>query len=246
MQKPKKWILIRGLARGKGHWGSFPQKMQKFFPNDQIEMIDLPGNGERNQEQSPLAISEYVADLRQQSQFVKQNESFHLLGISLGAMIAVQWLNDHPQEVEKAHLICTSSASTSAFYQRYQLRNYLPTLRLFFAAKDPELYEQTVLAMTTNDFARRQAELPGLVEYSRKYPELRGNVVRQLLAASRFQVPKNLPKSVNLLGSFGDGLVSPHCTLQLGKLWGVEPKMHDAAGHDLPIDDPQWVLEQLL
>ncbi|MEK2688283.1 alpha/beta fold hydrolase [Bdellovibrio sp. GT3] len=246
MQAPRKWILLRGLGRGKGHWGTFPQEMQKFFPEDQIEMIDLPGNGERNHEQSPLAIKQYVKDLRANSKFVSQGESFHLLAISLGAMIAAQWLHDHPDEIIKAHLICTSSSGTSPFYHRYQMHNYLPTLKLFLAGTDPVAYERAILEMTTNDLNRRAAEFPGFVEYTRKYPEARGNVLRQLLAASRFKIPKKLPKEVNLMGSYGDRLVSPHCTLQLGRLWGVQPKMHDSAGHDLPIDAPQWVLEQLL
>ncbi|WP_413581937.1 alpha/beta fold hydrolase [Bdellovibrio sp. HCB288] len=246
MRAPRKWILLRGLARGKGHWGTFPQEMQKFFPDDQIEMIDLPGNGERNHEQSPLAIKEYVQDLRANSKFVSEGEPFHLLAISLGAMIAAQWLHEHPEEIIKAHLICTSSSGTSPFYHRYQMHNYFPTLKLFLAGSDAVAYEQAILEMTTNDPARRAAEFPGFVEYSRKYPEARGNVLRQLLAASRFKIPKKLPKEVNLMGSYGDRLVSPQCTLQLGRLWGVEPKMHDSAGHDVPIDDPQWVLEQLL
>lgn len=246
MQKPKRWILLRGLARGRGHWGSFAEEMQKFFPNDQIEMIDLPGNGERNQEPSPWTVPDYVADLRQRSQFVKDGEPFQLLAVSLGAMIAVQWLKEFPNEVEKAHLICTSSATTSPFYHRYKVGNYLPTLSLFFSGQDPAAYEKTILEMTTNNLDRRASELPRLVEYTRQYPEQRGNVLRQLLAASRFQIPKTLPKEVNLLGSYGDRLVSPNCTLELGKLWGIQPKMHNTAGHDLPVDDPQWILEQLL
>ncbi|WP_413557552.1 alpha/beta fold hydrolase [Bdellovibrio sp. HCB209] len=246
MAKSRKWILLRGLARGKGHWGSFAEEMQKFFPEDRIEMIDLPGNGERNHVQSPLSISDYVKDVRAQSQFVKEGEPFHLLAISLGAMVAVQWLKEFPSEVEKAHLICTSSSSTSPFYHRYQPGNYLPTLRLFFSGSDPAAYESTILEMTTNNPERRQVEFARLVEYTRQYPEQRGNVLRQLLAASRFQIPKTLPKEVNLLGSYGDRLVSPNCTLQLGKLWGIQPKMHNSAGHDVPIDDPKWILEHLL
>jgi pimeloyl-ACP methyl ester carboxylesterase len=245
MQQTNKWILLRGLARGKGHWGSFPEEMQKFFPDAKIEMIDLPGNGERNSEQSPITVSDYVKDLRAQSQFVKEGDPFQILAVSLGAMIAVQWMHEHPTEVAKAHLICTSSASTSPFYHRYQLPNYLPTLRMF-AQPDAELSESTILEMTTNDLNRRALEFPRLLNYSKRYPEKRGNVLRQLIAASRFQIPKQPPGEINLLGSFGDRLVSPKCTLSLGKRWGIEPKMHNAAGHDVPIDDPRWVLEHLL
>jgi pimeloyl-ACP methyl ester carboxylesterase len=240
-----RWILLRGLARGKGHWGSFPEDMQKFFPEAQIEMLDLPGNGERHQEQSLLSMSEYVQDLRSRSHLVKDGKSFQILAISLGGMVAIQWMREFPNEVSKLHLICTSTASTSPFYHRYQKENYLPTLRLFL---DPtiEKMERTILEMTTNNLQRRQQFFMEFVEYSKKYPELRGNVLRQLIAASRFRIPQKPPGEINLLGSYGDRLVSPKCTLRLGKRWGIEPKMHDAAGHDIPIDDPQWVLEHLL
>ncbi|MBO9665643.1 MAG: alpha/beta hydrolase [Bdellovibrio sp.] len=245
MSAPKKWILLRGLARGKGHWGSFTTRLQEHFPNDQFELLDLPGNGERNKVTSPISIGDYVHDLRRQSQFVKDGEPFHLLAISLGAMVAAEWMHEFPHEVCKAHLICTSSSDLSPFYHRYQLRNLIPSLGLSLE-KDPAQWESVVLKMTTNSQARREEELPGMVEYSKQHPEFRLNVIRQLVAASRFSFPKDLPGDVNLIGSFGDRLVSPACTLKLAERWGIKARMHPWSGHDIPIDDPQWLLEHLL
>ena len=109
MTNTRNWILLRGLARGRGHWGSFAEKIRERFPNDKFEFLDLPGNGERNNVKSPMRISDFVKDLRTQSQFVKNGECFQILAVSLGAMIAVEWMREFPHEVSKAYIVCTSS-----------------------------------------------------------------------------------------------------------------------------------------
>ncbi|KGF78004.1 hydrolase, partial [Massilia sp. JS1662] len=39
------WVLMRGLTRESGHWGTFMGKLQARFPDDRIVALDLPGNG---------------------------------------------------------------------------------------------------------------------------------------------------------------------------------------------------------
>lgn len=245
MQSPRRWILLRGLARGRGHWGSFAKKMQEYFPQDEFEFIDLPGNGERYQEQSPIAVADFVKDLRARSQFVKDGKPFHILAVSLGAMVAVEWMREFPHEVKKAVLVCTSSSGFSPFYDRYRLRNYLPSLRLV-AATDPAKWEREVLNLVTNSHDRREAEIGPMIEYSKHNPIQVANVLRQLIAASRYRFPKDAPGDIKIIGSHGDRLVSPRCSLEIAKGWGLKPAMHPWAGHDIPVDDPKWLIEHLL
>lgn len=239
------WILLRGLVRGTEHWGSFKDRLQKRFPNDTLEYLDLPGNGRRCAEESPLKISEYVTDLRAHSELVKKGEKFKILSMSLGAMVTVEWMRQFPEEVTQAFLMCTSSSGFSPFYHRFLLNNYLRIPRLLAAQNDVEFVEKSILEMTTNNFQRQQAELSSFVEYSKSFRLKPQNAIRQLLAASRYRFPKQAPGSVCLIGSYGDRLVSPQCTLEIGKAWGLVPQMHPWGGHDLAIDDPEWVLEQL-
>jgi predicted alpha/beta hydrolase family esterase len=49
---------------------------------------------------------------------------------------------------------------------------------------------------------------------------------------------------VLVLASLGDGLVDPACSWRMAKAWGVELRLHASAGHDLPLDDPEWVARQ--
>ncbi|MGZ3773072.1 MAG: alpha/beta fold hydrolase [Pseudobdellovibrionaceae bacterium] len=245
MQQPKNWILLRGLARGTGHWGSFVERMKKHFPQDRFELIDLPGNGGRNEEQSPLNISEYVKDLRMHSEFVKKGQPFNILSVSLGSMVTVEWLREYPHEVQKAYLVCTSSMGFSSVHQRFLPANYLKAFQLLKARGDESEYEKVVLEMVTNSHARRQAEGLALMAYTKTHPMHFSNIVRQLIAASRYRFPKEAPGDIRLIGSYGDKLVSPKCTLKIGESWGVRPAMHPWAGHDIAIDDPDWLIEQL-
>lgn len=246
MPQTKNWILLRGLARGVGHWGSFANKMQEAYPNDKFELLDLPGNGARNTEKSPTNISEYVKDLRSRSEFVKNGEPFKILSVSLGAMITVEWMREFPHEVKKAYLVCTSSSGYSPFYQRFQMVNYLKSFHLLGAQDDEALWEKTILGMVTNSHERREAEMLSLMTYTKAHPMSIENMLRQMVAASRYRFPNQAPGDVQLLGSHGDRLVSPKCTLKIAERWGLKATMHPWAGHDIPIDDPRWLIEHLL
>nr|BFD63410.1 alpha/beta hydrolase [Bdellovibrio sp. HM001] len=246
MANGRNWLLLRGLARGVGHWGSFAETIQKHFPEDRFEFLDLPGNGSRHLESSPLRIADYVKDLRLRCSYVKNGQPFQILSVSLGSMITVEWMREYPHEVKRAFLTCTSSAGLSPFYHRFYLANVPQGLKLLGKLEDAELWEKTVLGMIVNNQERREAELPAMIEYSRKYPMNPTNVFRQLLAASQYRFPAQPPGEVKLLGSHGDRLVSAKCTLKIAEQWGLKAQMHPWAGHDVPVDDPQWLLEQLL
>lgn len=246
MTESKNWLLLRGLARGTGHWGSFVQKMREQFPQDRFEMIDLPGNGERHLETSPLRVGDYVHDLRARCSYVKTGESFQILSLSLGSMITVEWMREFPHEISKAYLVGTSSAGLSPFYERFNLANIPKGLRLLGKERNEVLWEKVVLGMITNSQERRESERKALQAYTAKYPMSAKNVIRQMLAASQYRFPKQVPGEVRLIGSHGDRLVSPKCTLRIAEHWRLRPSMHPWAGHDLPIDDPQWLMEQLL
>jgi pimeloyl-ACP methyl ester carboxylesterase len=239
----RSWIFLRGLCRGRGHWGDFPELFRQRYPEDEVELIDLPGNGERHQEKSPWKISDYVSLIASQSQFLREGKKVHLLGLSLGAMIAVEWAKQSPEQLAKIYLGVTSSQH-SPFYQRMQTHNYGTLLKLF-GMSSVLAREKIILHMIANKEERIQKLLPQMTAYSEKYPLRRGNFVRQISAASTVEFPEEPPVPTLLMGSWGDKLVSPECTQTLAKKWKLEARMHAWTGHDIPIDDPQWLIEQL-
>lgn len=240
----RRWILLRGLVRGRGHWGDFSERVQKAFPRDQFEFLDLPGNGERHLETSPFAIKDYVEDLRNRSELLKSGP-VHLVGISLGGMIVTEWMRRHAEEIVKGFLICTSSAKHSPSHLRFFPQNILHFAPLFLS-RDPHKYEEVVLSLNSNNQERRAEQLDRFVDYTRRFPVRRLNFFRQIFAASQYDFPEKAPGDVVLMGSHGDRLVSPTCTLDIASAWELKAEMHPWAGHEIPLDDPEWVVKNLL
>ena len=239
--KIKRWILLRGLARGAGHWADFPEILKSKLGDVEIELLDIPGNGVFNDEKSPLSLDGYVDFLREKSSLAKKG-SVGILAISLGAMIAINWATRYPNEIDGIVLSCTSSAR-SPFFRRLSWTQY-PFVLKSFLIRDEEERERTILEMICRNHSRINQYLNEFVDYARRLPINRANVVRQLLAARRFRLPEKPKVPVLLLGAWGDQFVSPRCTLDIAEYWKVTPVMHPWGGHDLVIDDPQWLAEQ--
>ena len=64
---------------------------------------------------------------------------------------------------------------------------------------------------------------------------------RQLLAAACFRAPDRCPVAALVLSSAGDRLVSPRCSRAIAEHWRLPHRVHPDAGHDLPLDAPDWV-----
>jgi pimeloyl-ACP methyl ester carboxylesterase len=73
-----------------------------------------------------------------------------------------------------------------------------------------------------------------------------GNRLRQILAAARYRPGHLKPQApVLLLNSQADRLVAPECSAAIQSKWQLPLKRHPWAGHDLPLDDGDWVVTQL-
>ena len=246
------WLLLRGLTRENRHWGDFLDQLQLAMPADQIIALDLPGNGRLNLQHSPMRIQDMVEHCR--AQLATQNIAppYNILAMSMGAMVAVAWSENYPQEVTAQVLINTSMRPFSPFYQRLLPANYGQLLKLSLLGTTPEAWERTVLQLTSNrsgdhhDDAHHDNILPHWLAYRHENPVSRSNAVRQLIAAARFHAPlAKPPVPTMLLASERDHLVSVKCSKTLASHWQCDLRVHDRAGHDLPLDDGTWVIGQL-
>jgi pimeloyl-ACP methyl ester carboxylesterase len=67
-----------------------------------------------------------------------------------------------------------------------------------------------------------------------------------LLAAISFRAATTTPPvPLLLLAAQQDKLVNVKCSITLAKRWGSPIKLHPTAGHDLPLDDGEWVARQV-
>ncbi|MFZ4286173.1 alpha/beta fold hydrolase [Variovorax sp. HJSM1_2] len=241
------WILLRGLTRESGHWGSFVSQFEAALPGQRVIALDLPGNGRLHAQCSPADVQGMVAHCRTTLAEMSITEPVALLGMSLGAMVAVAWAHGYPSEVSALVLVNTSLRPFSPFYQRLRPRTYAPLLRLVLRSATAEEWEQTILRITSNTGpARHAAVLAAWVGLREQHPVARANALRQLLAATRYRAPASSPRAAMLLlASDHDGLVSPQCSATLAARWQCDLQRHPTAGHDLPLDDAPWVLAQI-
>ena len=241
------WVLLRGLMRETRHWGEFPELLCETDEDDATGLVtlDLPGNGSRHQLRSPLRIAQMTDDCRDQLRQRGIAPPYRLLGLSLGAMVAVDWCTRFPGELQASVLINTSLRPFSPFYHRLRPDNYW-TLCALALRRDAARQERHILRLTSRDggaYSDRQLHiLREWIGYRQQYPVTGGNVVRQLLAAMRFRAPRCKPQvPLLILASFGDRLVDPRCSQRLAACWHTTLIMHPDAGHDLPLDDGHWV-----
>ena len=238
------WILLRGLTRESGHWGGFPDILRKHLPEGaQVLALDLPGTGRLNQARSPARIEATMEACRHQLQALGIAPPWHLLALSLGAMVAVEWAVRHPHELAGCVLVNTSLRPFSPWPQRLRPANYGALLGLLLAPQMPRRREQSILRLTS----RRPAEAGAAVldEWTtlrQTRPVSHANALRQLLAAARYRAPAKAPAvPLLVLASQGDALVDVRCSRRLAQQWGAELAEHPWAGHDLPLDDGRWL-----
>jgi len=242
------WVLLRGLGRDKRHWGSFILKFQQAFKNDRVSAIDTCGNGNFAQQKSPLSILEYTEHCRQQlhgdNVYKNKQIKVHLVALSLGGMIAVDWAQRFPDEVLSLTLINSSIANFTPWHKRINLLVFARLLKTILSKKSSEELEKSILQVSSN-FPIQQSTLDCWHKYRCTQGTSFVNLIRQLIAAARFKANK-LPNIVPLvLSSKEDRLVSYIASEDIHRYLGGQLIIHPKAGHDLPLDDGDWVIQQI-
>lgn len=238
------WVLLRGLMRESRHWGDFPHQLQRVIGDEDIVCIDFPGNGPLNKQHSLASVPDMAEHCRQHLQAKGLQPPYHVLAISLGAMVAVSWAQSYPDEFLSLVMINTSLAPHNPFYERLRPKNYPRLIRTLMFG-NTQKRESLILQLTSQltDKKTASAVIDQWVHYAREYPISRSNILRQLRAASQFQAPEHPPLlAILMLAGRQDQLVDMHCSQTLADKWQVNLRIHENAGHDLPLDDAQWVI----
>lgn len=237
------WVFLRGWAREARHWGDFPEQFRAAMPDAEIVELDPPGGGRFYAQRSLLTVESMVEHARAWLLTRNAPPPYHLLGLSLGGMVCLDWASRHPGEAAACVVLNTSLRPFSAFYERVQPRNYATLLRVL-CERDPRARESAIFRLTSSGELK-----PDLVSawtrYAEEQPMSRGNALRQLLAAARYRAPAAPHVPVLVLASAGDRLVSPSCSKSLARRWNVPIVVHPTAGHDLPLDDGPWVAAEV-
>jgi pimeloyl-ACP methyl ester carboxylesterase len=242
------WVLLRGLMREARHWGEFSLLFREAIGSDNIVTLDFPGNGSLHAQTSASTVAALADHCRAELRRLGYPPPYNVLALSLGAMVAVAWGEQHQDEIARMVLINTSLAPYNPFYHRLRPANYFRVMR-FLLDGSAVRRENLILNLTSaikNRSGLRQDILERWLAYARECPVARANMLRQLGAAMRYRAaPIQPPMPVLLLAGARDQLVNAKCSLKLAQHWQCAIRVHPEAGHDLPLDDDAWVIRQV-
>lgn len=246
MKHNTSFLFLRGLSRNQYHWGD--HKTYKMAFGSKCYFLDQPGFGDNLSLASPRSVREITDLMHDQwrSMQVDKGQRKVLVGMSLGGMVAMDWVSRYRGEWDHLVLINSSVKDLNPFWQRLKLRNYISLLKTLLM-NDIYEKEETIFDLTCN-IADKDSTLKWWLEIHEKYPPDFTDITNQLYAASKFKSPKTLPSHINtlVLTSRADDLVSFKCSQAIAKKYEADIRIHEEGGHDLCLDDFSWCVKQIL
>ena len=168
-----------------------------------------------------------------------------MLTLSLGGMVAWEWMLQYPDDIHDAILINSSLATLNPFYERLRWQCY-PKLAQIVCQPNSFKRELAIVKLVSNLEDQHEKIAAQWGQIQRSHPVSRKNTLRQIIAAAHYAPGPDKPiPPVLLLNSSGDRLVAPDCSRSISKHWSIPLTSHPWAGHDLCIDDAEWVIAQL-
>lgn len=243
----RQWVLIRGLTREQGHWGKFKDMLQEQDPESEVLCIDLPGCGEYHRLSSPFTM-DGIAEFIHSHFKGERPKQRYVLAISLGGMVAVELARLYPDSMDALVIMNSSFKNLSPMYHRLQLEALQYFYRGLMASNNEER-ESAVLDMVSNlpsDSKEREKILKDWVDIAIKRPVTKINFLKQIFAAAMYNLPLEKPAfPVLILTSYADRMVDPRCSQKLAEQWQAPLIAHTTAGHELCLDEPQWVIDKV-
>jgi pimeloyl-[acyl-carrier protein] methyl ester esterase len=254
------WILLRGLAREARHWRDFPQLIEEEVLETTgkraiVSCIDLPGSGRFSEMKCPLSVPAMAEFVREKYVEIRDRlnsegerpEHVYLVSLSLGGMIASSWLQRWPRDFDGAVMMNTSFRGFSSFHHRLRPQSLKHLVAILRTVKDPVECERHVLQMVSNRAEIHEEVAKEWAKIAMDRPVTVENFVRQLTAAGLYRASKTRPAvPLLLLSSEKDRMVNPRCSRAIARRWRCEMREHPEAGHDLTVDDAQWVAREIV
>ena len=239
-----RWVLLRGLLREQRHWGHFPQQLAEALSlsGGDLVPLDLPGMGTEASRRFPMSLEKVVDDLRERLG-LRIGEKVVIFSMSLGSMCALQWAQSYPDEIAGLVVINTSASDLSSLKERLTL-SAMKAFSRVMRVSDAEEREDIILKLTSNLRAYDPALARKWASFAPTKKQLLKVGLRQLLIAARFRAPSKIEVPALILSSVADRLASPESSARLAKRYGVENHVHLEAGHDIVLDDPEWIIRK--
>jgi len=242
------FFLMRGLTREAGHWGSaFEDSLRASFPKCRVTYLDIPGAGKYHSVRAKMNIADLMEYIRKNEiEALRETPGQNILvATSLGGMVATEWVKTYPNDFKSLALLSASFGNVCSTNERINKSIRKDALSVIFKRNIIER-EKVLVRINSNDTANYLKTLGQWVDIQIKRPMTRRNMIRQSIAGYRYNLEGTLPDiPILILGSKMDKMVSPTCIVKVHKRLGGELKLHETAGHGLPIDAPMWIVKSM-
>jgi pimeloyl-[acyl-carrier protein] methyl ester esterase len=244
-------ILLRGLAREAAHWLDFPAQLQQTLgDNSQLHMVDFPGCGTYSHQPALTSVAAMTDHVRRviarkkigNTTIAARNDAVYVIGISMGGMVALDWAQRFPQELNGLVLI-NSSAGNQPFWWRLRPRAWPTMMRALLTSSSAR--EAQVLNIVSNNTVDYTQHLNQWLSIQQQRPVTRTTIVTMLRAAAQFHLQQACTVNGLVLASKQDRMVSVRASEAIARQFNWPIQLHSSAGHDLPMDDPRWVADKL-
>ncbi len=237
MHRRRPWlILIHGMAFDRSGWGPVLQKLGHRF---RLVLVDNRGTGHSDRPTGSFTVADMTSDVVAVLDAVGVRRA-HVLGVSLGGMVAQELAITHPERVDGLVLACTTPG--------WPLGYPMPaaSMRLIAATRGmrPEAAmrrhtENAVSARTVQD---RPELVDRLVELQRSRLPDAGMLSAQAAAGARYggyrRQARIRARTLVLHGS-ADAVVDPRNAKQLAEsITGARLVIFPGLGHLLFWEDP--------
>jgi pimeloyl-ACP methyl ester carboxylesterase len=234
-------VLLRGLGRSSGFWLEFTEKLAAHYD---VICLDLLGTGLSDSNWGRGSIAQFADDVEHTLEQLNVSRA-HLVGISLGGMVAMEVAARSQRICRVAVLASSSQGGSGARIRPKALVSLLWSLR----RGTPSNAELAPYLVSATTLANRP-DLPMVWDELWKREGFKTiPVLRQLLAAAFFDARPALERitvPVLFMVSRDDQLVPWKNTLQLWeRAKNCKLTVLENYGHDFPTEAPELVVEHL-
>ena len=242
-------LLLRGINSDSRYWLDFPNE---FSDEIKLLIVDLPGTGKNIASKTPLSISDHVNFLRNEINADDLSRGLHIIGLSLGGMIAIQWLSMFPNEIKS---VTAMSSTGGKIYSSIGRINPVNWFKLTFSIATDKIFRtnsfsKKLVSIVTNIHNNEPRKNWIATKFSNLSMESRVSIFstcRQIIAASNwspdFSDSPELGKRVLLLKAKYDRFIPPKAVNRLHNMIPNSVLYEIPSGHQISLSHPDEVIE---
>ncbi len=247
---PANWLLLGPLARECAFWdgasAQLVEHLRAVQPQARLFELDLPGTGSHWRESSASHIALLLEQLRDRVRQSGLVAPFGLIASSWAGCLATEWARRYPSEVGALVLISPAMRPFTRVLRSVRPSLWSTALALLLGRRSPLDRDQRLWRSHTQLRQPSAALLQQWRELRRLHPTRARTGLAQVMAVWRYQSSRRRPHAqVLLLAGKGDAWMDWRVSAAISRAWGAALRLHPEAGHDLLLDDPQWVARSL-